>query len=118
MAKKHMHIALVTRQKLFHAEHSALLALHATKAAAAANNSTKVFKEHKRAGKQAWLAQKLLLKLKRLQTSCLDHSIVYDRTVEEAVENANEAWRAAEVVHRSLHEPFWAFCHEREAHRV
>ena len=72
VAKKHKGIALATRQKLFDAEHNALLALHATKAAATANNATKVFKAHKRAGKQAWLAQKLLLKLYRLRNGILD----------------------------------------------
>ena len=118
VAKKHKGIALATRQKLFDAEHNALLALHVTKAAATANNATKVFKAHKRAGKQAWLAQKLLLKLYRLRNGILDRAIVYDRVVEEAVANAKEAWRSAEAVHRAVHERFWSASREALAHRV
>ena len=83
------------RADVFECEHQAALALHATEAAAAAQDAVKVFKAHKRAGKFAWQATLAKNKLWQLgyerERAChiWPHRV---REVLQAVANAQDSW--------------------------
>ena len=97
---------------IFECEHQAALALHATEAAAAAQDAVKVFKAHKRAGKFASQAAQAKNKLWQLGYEREASRILHHRKrstratpqdVLQAVANAHDYWvRAAKI--------WWAGC--------
>ena len=100
------------RADIFECEHQAALALHATEAAAAAQDAVKVFKAHKRAGKFAWQAAQAKNKLWQLGYE-REASRIWPhrkREVLQAVANAHGYWvRAAKI---------WWTLHESRLHRA
>ena len=107
------------RADIFECEHQAALALHATEAAAAAQDAVKVFKAHKRAGKFAWQAAQAKNKLWQLgyerEASRIERHRKRGRKatpqdVLQAVANAHGYWvRAAKI---------WWTLHESRLHRA
>ena len=93
--KKKKRMIAACRADIFECEHQAALALHATGAAAAAQDAVKVFKAHKRAGKFAWQAARAKNKLWELG---------YEQEVLQAVANAHGSWVRAEKIWWTLHE--------------
>ena len=100
------------RAGVFECEHQAALALHATEAAAAAQDAVKAFKAYKRAGHFAWQAQKKKNKLWSLgyESEYWEPSMRRKKEVIMAVQNAQSFYRQATKINSSLHEPFWAAC--------
>ena len=102
--KKKRRMIAACRADIFECEHQAALALHATEAAAAAQDAVKVFKAHKRAGKFAWQAAQAKNKLwqlgyEREASRIWPHHISHrKREVLQAVANAQGYWvRAAKI---------------------
>ena len=98
------------RAGVFECEHQAALALHATEAAAAAQDAVKAFKAFKRAGHFAWQALKKKNKLWSLSYEFWEPSMRRQKEVIMAVQNAQSFYRQATKINSSLHEPFWAAC--------
>ena len=110
--KKKRRMIAACRADIFECEHQAALALHATEAAAAAQDAVKVFKAHKRAGKFAWQAAQATNKLWQLGYE-REASRIWPhrkREVLQAVANAHGYWvRAAKI---------WWTLHESRLHRA
>ena len=105
--KKKRRMIAACRADIFECEHQAALALHATEAAAAAQDAVKVFKAHKRAGKFASQAAQAKNKLWQLgyehEASRIERHRKRGRKatpqdVLQAVANAHDYWvRATKI---------------------
>ena len=109
--EKKRRMIVACRADIFECEHQAALALHATEAAAAAQDAVKVFKAHKRAGKFAWQAAQAKNKLwqlgyeaSRLRRLLRGYVPQGKREVLQAVANAHGYWVRAAKIWWTLHE--------------
>ena len=114
--KKKRRMIAACRADIFECEHQAALALHATEAAAAAQDAVKVFKAHKRAGKFAWQAAQAKNKLWQLGYE-REASRIWPhrkREVLQAVANAHGYWGSEQrrsggrCTSRAYTAPCWA----------
>ena len=105
MNKKKKRVIAACVADIFECEHQTALALHATEAAAAAQDAVKVFKAHKRAGKFAWQAARAKNKLWQLG---YEHEASRwprrKQEVLQAVANAQGSWVRAAKIWWTLHE--------------